>query len=578
MKSSTFKRIMQCMKGAYASYIIGIIGLSISALLFQTVIAFLFLNLFDTLTTGTFDEVLSSILPFIVYMLIVVAIMPLFLYLSQSAAVKTSGNLRKKVFTKLTALPLSYFKAHHSAETISIVTNDIAETEKAYSEHLINFLARVIMGIGTLVIMFIIEWRLALIPVFAGILTILVNSFYAKRLRKVSKEVQENLAVVNTKLSNLLAGVHVIRIFNIQKLILDKFFKSNDDTLNVSNKRINKLATINSLNDLVFTIGFAGIVLVGALLVLEGLTTIGVIVAIVQLQNGVSELVRYLGNFITNLQASLAAGERVFSVIDEIDEPIGYPNVSIIDENNTAISLNEVTFSYDNTQHVLKDLTLAVKKNQSVALVGPSGGGKSTVFKLLLQFYPANEGDIKVQGNTIQNQSLKALRSQMAYVPQDAYLFNASIKDNIAYGKEHATDHEIIEAAKSAFAHEFIMQLEDGYNTIVGEQGAKLLGGQRQRIAIARAIIKGAPILLLDEATSALDNESELLVQNALEKLMKDKTSIVIAHRLSTIEHADKIFVISEGKVVEEGTHEDLIKHPEGIYTSLHLRQLKLTD
>ncbi|MFH5882239.1 ABC transporter ATP-binding protein [Liberiplasma polymorphum] len=578
MKSSTFKRIMQCMKGAYASYIIGIIGLSISALLFQTVIAFLFLNLFDTLTTGTFDEVLSSILPFIVYMLIVVAIMPLFLYLSQSAAVKTSGNLRKKVFTKLTALPLSYFKAHHSAETISIVTNDIAETEKAYSEHLINFLARVIMGIGTLVIMFIIEWRLALIPVFAGILTILVNSVYAKRLREVSKEVQENLAVVNTKLSNLLAGVHVIRIFNIQKLILDKFFKSNDDTLNVSNKRINKLATINSLNDLVFTIGFAGIVLVGALLVLEGLTTIGVIVAIVQLQNGVSELVRYLGNFITNLQASLAAGERVFSVIDEIDEPIGYPNVSIIDENNTAISLNEVTFSYDNTQHVLKDLTLAVKKNQSVALVGPSGGGKSTVFKLLLQFYPTNEGDIKVQGNTIQNRSLKALRSQMAYVPQDAYLFNASIKDNIAYGKEHATDHEIIEAAKSAFAHEFIMQLEDGYNTIVGEQGAKLSGGQRQRIAIARAIIKGAPILLLDEATSALDNESELLVQNALEKLMKDKTSIVIAHRLSTIEHADKIFVISEGKVVEEGSHEDLIKHPEGIYTSLHLRQLKLTD
>ncbi|TVP96182.1 MAG: ABC transporter ATP-binding protein [Acholeplasmatales bacterium] len=578
MKSSTFKRIMGNMKGAYLSYGVGIVGLAITGFLIQATLALLFLNLFDNLAGGSFQAVLDSILNYIIYIMIIIAFIPFFAYLADRSAVITTGNIRKRAFGKLTRLPLRYFQQHHSAETISTLTNDIAETEKAYSEHLVRFLASIFTGIGTMIVMFILDWRIALIPVFAGLLTILVNSIFAKRLRTVSKDVQAQLAHVNTRLSNILAGMHVIRIFNIQNLILSKFKKQNKATLAVSQKRIKRLSLVESLNDLVFTIGFAGIVLLGSLLVLEGLTTIGVIIAIVQLQNGVSELVRMLGSFIANLQASLAAGERVFELIDQEEEPERYASATPLTGQGSAIALQDVIFSYESDQRVLDQLSLAIKHKQTVALVGPSGGGKSTVFKLLLQYYPVESGGMHIDGKPVDAMTIKAIRDQIAYVPQDAYLFNTTIRENIAYGKPDATEEDIITAAKSANAHDFIMELEQAYDTMVGEHGAKLSGGQRQRIAIARAMIKGAPILLLDEATSALDNASERLVQSALDKLMKDKTSVIIAHRLSTIEHADCIVVISRGKVQEVGTHETLLQKNDGDYKRLYQRQLKLSD
>jgi ATP-binding cassette, subfamily B, bacterial len=575
MKTSTFRRIMRFMKGSYASYIIGIIGISLMGFLFQTVIAFLFLNLFDTIADGTFEDVLNNIMSYMIYMVVIILIIPIFVYLANSAAVKTTGNIRKLTFQKLTKLPLSYYKKKHSANITSIVTNDIAETEKAYSEHLIHFLSSIIMGIGTLIVMFILSWQLALIPIFAGVITIIVNAIFSKRLRKVSKEVQEELAIVNTRLSNILAGINVIRIFNIQKLILNKFIKQNEKVLSKSNERVRKLALVNALNDLAFTIGFAGIVLVGSLLVLEGLITIGIIIAVVQLQNGVSELVRMLGTFIANLQTALASGERIFQMIDEEEEPKQYQDLSQVKTFDNLVVFKDVSFAYEDNQPVLNNLSLNIKKNQTVALVGPSGGGKSTVFKLLLQYYKINEGFVFIH-NEQDEYSIQNLRAQLSYVPQDAYLFNASIKENIAYGKVDASDDEIVNAAKQANAHDFIMHLENGYDTLVGEQGAKLSGGQRQRIAIARAMLKDAPILLLDEATSALDNESERLIQSTLEQMMNSKTSLVIAHRLSTIEHADVILVISDGKVKEQGTHQSLLNIENGIYANLYQRQLRV--
>jgi ATP-binding cassette, subfamily B, bacterial len=407
-------------------------------------------------------------------------------------------------------------------------------------------------------------------------LTIIVNGVYAKKLRRVSKEVQSQLAKVNERLSNILAGINVIRVFNIQKIILDKFRKQNKKTLYTAKERIQKLSLVNSLNDLAFTIGFAGIVLIGSILVLDGVISIGIIIAIVQLQNGVSELVRMLGTFIANLQTALASGERIFEMIDEDEEPLMYTEKSISTETDTAILFQNVSFSYQESQKVLNQLTLNIKRNQTIALVGPSGGGKSTVFKLLLQYYQADEGHIVIKTKD-DLQDIQSIRERISYVPQDAYLFNASIKENIAYGKANTTEEEIIEAAKSANAHDFIVELENGYDTLVGEHGAKLSGGQRQRIAIARAIIKDAPILLLDEATSALDNESERLIQNTFENIMQDKTSLVIAHRLSTIEHADTIIVISEGEVKEVGSHQALLKDKNGIYSKLYEQQLKIS-
>lgn len=427
-------------------------------------------------------------------------------------------------------------------------------------------------GVGALVVMFLIEWRLALVPLIAGILTLIVNHVLAGRLRHVSRNLQAQFARVNTRFANLLAGVHVIRIFNLHRLILDKFQKTNDETLKVANTRIDKLATITMLNHFIATLSFAGIALFGSYLALEQIITIGVIVAIVQLNNGITDLVQYLGNFVANMQTSLAAGERLFTLLDEAEESESVPYVTPIEQADLAVQLDQLTFSYDQTQRVLDQLSLTVLKGQKVALVGPSGGGKSTVFKVLLLFYPPEAGQLSVDINDQAQVTLKSIRERVAYVPQDATLFHTTIRENIAYGQPNATDEAIIEAAKKAHAHTFIEQLESGYDTVVGERGTTLSGGQRQRIAIARAILKDAPILLLDEATSALDNESEQLIQQALKTLMAGKTSLVIAHRLSTIEDADEIVVIEQGKIVESGSHEALLAKPDGLYAKLHLK------
>jgi ATP-binding cassette subfamily B protein len=346
--------------------------------------------------------------------------------------------------------------------------------------------------------------------------------------------------------------------------------------LQASNKRVKKQSTVEALNMFTGMMGFAIITVFGGFLVIEGIITIGVIVAVTQLQNGVQGLVQSLGRFITNLQASLAAGDRVYKLFDEAKEPKTYKYTTTIEENDCALTLKDVSFKYDQAM-VINKLNMAINLHQTAALVGPSGGGKSTIFKLILQFYPLLEGAIQVDELSGDETPLSVLRKHIAYVPQNAHLFNTSVRENIRYGNLEADDKTIIEAAKMANADVFIRELEHGYDTVVGENGAKISGGQRQRIAIARAIIKDAPLLLLDEATSALDNESEKLVQNALERLMNKKTSLVIAHRLSTIEHADVIHVMSEGNIKASGNHTTLIKE-DGLYKTLYENQKQQVD
>lgn len=574
MSNKSFKRILRSMSKYKTSYFVGIIGLSTLQLLFQVAMSFLFLDLFDTLSNGSFRDVINAILPYITIMIGLMLGYPIFSYLSRISIIKTTVQLRKEVFDKLTKLPLDYYKRRHSAETISILTNDITETERAYSEHMLQFLVSVIGGIGSTIAMLMIDWRIALIPIMMGILTYFLNSHYSRILRAIGTEVQQNMAKLNTKLSDLIAGIHVIRIFNIQRQVLEKFKRCNENTHAISIERVNRLASINTVNDFIYTISFAGIGLFGAYLVLEGLTTVGVIVAIIHLQNGITQLVKVLGNFIANLQYSLAAASRVYALLDEPDESskINYKAPSLADDE--MIKIKDLSFGYESKKLVLSDLNLTIKRNQTVAIVGPSGGGKSTLFKMLLQFYPPTKGEIGIDDENTHHNKIPSIRKCFAYVPQDAYLFHASVYENIAYGNPEATKEMVIDAAKKAHAHGFIMSLEKGYETLVKEQGANLSGGQRQRIAIARAIVKNAPIYLLDEATSALDNESEKLVQQTLESLMDSATSLVIAHRLSTIEQSDLIVVIDQGKIIESGNQKDLIRLENGLYKSLYESQL----
>ena len=575
MKNKTFIKLFQFMKGYRALYLLGVIGFAILLLAFQIAIALLFLELFNAIQEGTFQDILAPIVQFSIIIGVLLIIIPMFSFLIAKAALKTTATLRSHLLDKMTKLSMASFRTTHSAEMSSVATNDLNEVERAFSQYLSMFLIEVIVGVGAGVAMFFIEWRLALVALFVGLLTFIVNTLYAKRLRTISRDVQDNLGILNTKLSNILAGIHVIRVFNIQKFVLRIFNKTNQDTLGVSQTRVHRLATINALNTLISTISFAGITLIGGYLVLEGVILLGAIVAVVQLQNSIMELVRGLGEFITNMQTSLAAGDRIFDFLEREEEAEMFQTDRDRFSKNTVLGFKNISFSYDE-KLILNKINFEVKKGETLALVGPSGGGKSTVFKLILHHYPPQQGSINVLGEVTDSKPLKEVREPFAFVPQDAFLFNTTIKENIRYANMQASEQDIIKAAQAANAHDFIENLDQGYDTMVGEHGTKLSGGQRQRIAIARAILKDAPILLLDEATSALDTESEQLIKEAIDRLKKDRSILIIAHRLSTIQDANRILVIDQGKIIEEGTHEQLLNEEKSLYSKLYNVRLNL--
>jgi len=571
-KKNSFRRIFTFMNKHIYAYFFGLITVGLLLAFFQIQLAKLFQYMFDSFELQEFD-IARGIINYLIYIIIILTALPFFSYLVRRVNVISSGNLRKAISNKLTKLPASYFKKHHSGDIISRSSNDVSETERSYSSYLYLFIINLIMGVISIAFTFYLEWRLAIISLSAGLLILFINMFYAKILRRTSTKVQEKLGRLNERFSNILAGIQVIRVFNIYNIIMKKYLISNDDVYKYSKERVKKQAVMVALNNMVGFISFLGIAAVGAYLSIKGEITFGIIIAVVQLQNGVTNLVYGLGSFITQMQTSLAAADRVFELLDEEEEPAIY-NLENVQYNNSKdiLGFKKVLFSYED-EIVLNKISFSIPKNKVYALVGPSGGGKSTIFKMILNFYPPKEGDIFINGNSISNQTINEVRNLIAYVPQDAYLFTGTILENIAYGKTNATIDEIIEAAKLANADKFISQLEHGYNTEVGEGGAQLSGGQRQRIAIARAILKDAPILLLDEATSALDSESEQLVQRALDMLMIKKTTLIIAHRLSTVQYADQILVVKDGIIVEQGTHDSLLENKDGVYTKLYNQQ-----
>jgi len=574
-QKSTFMRILSFMEKKLQVYLICLLIVGLFSLLIQVFIATLFKEMFDAIADQNLDSMIQSVRLYTIIIIGIFLFIPIFMYIVHKIVAITTGNIRKVVYQKLEKLPISYFKNSHSGDLVSRMTNDISETEKVYDSIFIRVITTLITAIGSLIYSFYLDWRLALVSVASAGLTLFVNLYYAKILRFLSKGVQEKLARLNETLTNLLDGVHVIRVFNLQNMIMNKLYKNNDEVYEISNKRVNTQSVVSALNAISGFLSFGGLTSLGVYLAIQGHTSIGIIVAIIQLQNGIRNLARSLGTFITSMQSSLAASDRVFEVLDADEEPLSY--VLEIDEHKTTthiIEMDNLVFQYEN-ELVLDKLSLKIPKGKVYALVGPSGGGKSTVFKLILNFYKPNSGDLLINGESISKQKIKDIRKQIAYVPQDAYLFTGTIEDNIRHGKIGATKDEVIEAAKAANADGFITEMENGYDTTVGERGTQLSGGQRQRIAIARAILKNAPILLLDEATSSLDTESEQLVQEALEQLMKNKTTLIVAHRLSTIQNADQILVLKDGHIVEQGTHNELLSE-DTVYRNLFNKQFKV--
>lgn len=502
----------------------------------------------------------------------------LFTYLSNVTLSQVRANvitnLRMELFGNISKLHLGYFSDERKGDVMSRVTNDIQEVEKTVVDSLKTVLRDPIQIIVFFIALFYISAKLTFFTIIFLPVTGLVISEIVRRLKKKARQSQESLGRVVEMIDETISGMRVVKAFNARPHILKKFAKEvgRYARLNVSMAQKNEAASpISQL----LGVGVAiGIILYGGQLIFEGTSTldgpefITYIAIFIQILNPSKAISRSL----SNIQRGLAAGERIFETLDTIPAIEDKEDAKELQQFSDSIEFRNVSFAYGDNP-VLTDINLTVSKGRMIALVGPSGGGKSTLADLVPRFYDPREGGVYLDGHDLRDLTLTSIRQQMGVVTQESILFNDTIASNIAFGMPAAAEEDIMKAAKIANAHDFIMASDNGYDTVIGERGSKLSGGQRQRISIARAVLKNPPILILDEATSALDTESEKLVQQALTSLMQNRTSIVIAHRLSTIKHADQIIVIQDGKIVERGTHDELMEN-QGMYRKLNQMQL----
>lgn len=484
-------------------------------------------------------------------------------------------NIVDDLYVKIQSLDMEYFSTTKVGELMTKVLNDPANVNTFILEFF-EFLKYVFTAISYLVIAIRIDWKLTLgMFIVAPILMTTVKK-YSKKLKKSGKERQEATGTLNSKLQETLSGIRVIRAFATEKQEIRNFKKISLELKKVVMKTVGYNAKSNSVSEALNYVMMAILLLFGGYRILRGrVFTTGDFLTIMSAIGSMYTPVRRSANIYNSLSTNIPSIGRIFEILDVVPEIADAPDCIKFEEFKSDITFENVDFSYkDSDEKVLKNINLVAKKGETVALVGNSGGGKSTLVNLIPRFFDVTGGKITIDGVDVKNYKIKSLRKKIGIVPQETFLFGGTILENIKYANQNASVEEVIEAAKKANAHEFIEKLEQGYETEIGERGIKLSGGQKQRISIARAILENPQILILDEATSALDNESEQLVQDALEKLMKGKTTFVIAHRLSTIINSDKIVVIQQGEIRETGTHEELLDK-DGIYKSLYNKSFK---
>ncbi|HDM4221385.1 TPA: SAV1866 family putative multidrug efflux ABC transporter [Staphylococcus aureus] len=491
-------------------------------------------------------------------------------YLAQWTSNKILYDIRKKLYNHLQALSARFYANNQVGQVISRVINDVEQTKDFILTGLMNIWLDCITIIIALSIMFFLDVKLTLAALFFFPFYILTVYVFFGRLRKLTRERSQALAEVQGFLHERVQGISVVKSFAIEDNEAKNFDKKNTNFLTRALKHTRwnaySFAAINTVTD----IGPIIVIGVGAYLAISGSITVGTLAAFVgYLELLFGPLRRLVASF-TTLTQSFASMDRVFQLIDEdydIKNGVGAQPIEI---KQGRIDIDHVSFQYnDNEAPILKDINLSIEKGETVAFVGMSGGGKSTLINLIPRFYDVTSGQILIDGHNIKDFLTGSLRNQIGLVQQDNILFSDTVKENILLGRPTATDEEVVEAAKMANAHDFIMNLPQGYDTEVGERGVKLSGGQKQRLSIARIFLNNPPILILDEATSALDLESESIIQEALDVLSKDRTTLIVAHRLSTITHADKIVVIENGHIVETGTHRELIAK-QGAYEHLY--------
>ncbi|MBO6182052.1 MAG: lipid A export permease/ATP-binding protein MsbA [Acidaminococcaceae bacterium] len=483
-------------------------------------------------------------------------------------------DIRSEVFHKLQRLSMSFYDKNKTGTIMSYVTNDVNALQGAMVDNTVELVTESIILIGSVFAMIYLDWKLTLFTILTFPIVLYFMNFFGKKIRRSGGMIQEATADITSVLQESVSSARVVKSFVREKYEIERFEKENAANLAANLKNARYMATLTPTIEFVAALGVTLILWYGGNNVIEGDTTAGSLVAFLAYAVNISNPIKRITRVTGNIQKALAAAQRVFDVLDLPEEVTDLPDARPLPAVTGSVSFEHVTFSYNKGDEIIHDLSFSVKPGQAIGLVGPSGAGKSTIASLLPRFYDCDSGTIRIDGTDIRDATLDSLRSQVGIVPQETILFNGTVYDNILYGRLDATKEEIIEAAKAANAHDFIMELPQGYDTMLGDRGVNISGGQRQRIAIARAILKNPRILILDEATSALDTESERLVQDALNRLMVGRTAFVIAHRLSTIKNADRILVLEKGRLAEDGTHEELMEK-NGLYAHLYQIQYR---
>lgn len=539
----------------------------------------------NILNRGLFLKESQNIIKTIGFVGIALLIMYIIRYLAQYfitswghiMGARMESDMRRDLFSHLQKLSFSYYDKNNTGEMMSRIVSDLFDISELAHHGPENIFMSVLKITGAFLILLLISFKLTLI-LFSVTAIMIIFSFYRNKImRKVFMDNRLKIAGVNSRVQDSLSGIRVVKSFANEDYENERFEKSNGLFLESKNKSYMAMGSYMAGNSFFQGLFYTIIIVVGGLLIAQKELIVTDLALYVLYVNIYMNPIELLINFTEQFQKGYAGFRRFMEIIDTKPEIVDAPNAKPLTNVNGDIEYKDVSFSYEEDVKILNHLNVKIKAGETMALVGPSGGGKTTFCSLLPRFYEVSDGSILIDGKDVRSLTLNSLRSAIGIVQQDVYIFSGSIKDNIAYGKLDADDIEIAEAAKNANIHDFIMSLKDGYDTYVGERGTRLSGGQKQRIAIARVFLKNPKILILDEATSALDNESERHIQESLERLSKNRTTIVIAHRLSTIRNADEIVVITDEGIVERGKHTQLLEN-DGLYAKYYNMQFEGID